>query len=339
MAIGDVLPFRRWIGSARTVFRRRVESRVYTRSGSILRYVKVGAIVLVVAAIFYYPVGMLMVHRINDDTGYTVPTADQTEGGSRAVAMAAALITREIDETPWVANSPWFLPSSLLDNMPNFQVGMFYALSRFAMEMTDTLGRTRGSSQVDPDLDKASGLLKYDGTIWLWEPSTSLMPTASAEKQYAAARKALVRYNQRLAKGEAVFDRRADNLIAFLDRVSADLGSQSAILDKRAMESDAGWWDTLADDIFYGTKGRLYGYYMILRELETDFADVITEKKVDAAWAQTLESLRTAAGMDPLIVSNGENDGLFAPSHLAVQGFYLLRARTRLQEVSNILFK
>jgi hypothetical protein len=30
-------------------------------------------------------------------------------------------------------------------------------------------------------------------------------------------------------------------------------------------------------------------------------------------------------------------DGLFVPSHLEVQGFYLLRARTQLREVANIL--
>jgi len=227
----------------------------------------------------------------------------------------------------------------MLEYMPNFQMGLVYALSRFAIEMTDVLGRTRGSSQADPDLDKASGLLKYDGTIWVWEPSTSLMPTASAERQYLAGQKSLVSYNQRLAKGEAVYDKRADNLIAFLARVSSDLGSASAALDARAMGSNAGWFDTQADDVFYATKGRLYGYFQLLREIGIDFQEIIAEKRVDAAWAQMLGSMSTAATMEPLIVSNGANDGMAVPSHLAVQGFYLLRARTQLKEVENILLK
>ncbi len=108
--------------------------------------------------------------------------------------------------------------------MPNFQMGLMYAMSRFAISMTDVLGRTRGSSQADPDLDRAVGLLKYDGTIWIWEPRTSLMPTASAERQYVAGEKALMAFNRRLADGQAVFDRRADNLITFLwqiERISA----------------------------------------------------------------------------------------------------------------------
>lgn len=295
--------------------------------------------VVVLFLVLYYPVGMMLAHKVNDDVDYQTPAEFQVEGGSRAVSMAAALIDREVTRTKWVANSPIIFPSSLLDNMPNFQMGLIYAMSRFAIEMTDALGRTRGSSQADADLDKASGLLKYDGTIWMWEPRTSLMPTASAERQYVTAERALMAFNRRLGDGRAVFDRRADNLISFLSRVEADLGSSSGALDARAMESNAGWFDFKADNIFYATKGRLYGYYMLLRELGADFESVLAEKNVGNVWAQMMQSLRIAADMDPLIVANGANDGFFVPSHMAAQGFYLLRARTQLREVENILLK
>ena len=52
-----------------------------------------------------------------------------------------------------------------------------------------------------------------------------------------------------------------------------------------------------------------------------------------------LESLRQAAGLDPLVVVNGATDGAVMPSHLASLGFYLLRARTQLREIVNILQK
>ena len=303
------------------------------------RVVRIVLGLLLAVFLLYYPLGMFLAHEVNDDVRYSVPPDQRLPNGSRAVAMAIALIGRETEQTAWVANNPWFLPSSALDNMPNFQIGLIYALSRFAIEMTDSLGRTRGSSQADGDLDKASGLLKYDGRIWMWEPSTSLLPTASAEKQYQSAKRSLERYNQRLNDGAAAFDRRADNLISFLERVGADLGSASAAIDARATSSSAGWFDTKADDVFYATKGRLYGYYLLLRELGVDFKDVIAEKKAQSAWQQMIDSMRTAAEMDPLIVSNGANDGLFTPSHLEVQGFYLLRAYTQLREVANILLK
>lgn len=300
-----------------------------------------GRIVLLVVVVLglYYPVGMMLAHQINDGIDFQAPPEFVVAGGSKAVSVAAALVDREVNDTKWVANKPFVFPSSMLDNMPNFQMGVIYAVSRFAIEMTDALGRTRGSSQVDADLDRASGLLKYDGTIWVWEPTTSLMPTASAEKQYRAAIAALVRYNQRLASGKAVYDKRADNLINFLDRVAADLGSASAALDQRTVESNAGYLDAKADDTFYATKGRLYAYFLLLREIGDDFSGVIAEKAVDNVWQQMMANLSTAASLDPLIISNGAADGLIMPSHLTAQGFYLLRARTQLREVSNILLK
>ena len=50
-----------------------------------------------------------------------------------------------------------------------------------------------------------------------------------------------------------------------------------------------------------------------------------------------LFSLRQAAELDPLIIVNGAPDAAFMPSHLPAQGFYLLRARTQLREISNVL--
>jgi hypothetical protein len=39
------------------------------------------------------------------------------------------------------------------------------------------------------------------------------------------------------------------------------------------------------------------------------------------------------------VVVNGDPAGQLLPSHLAAQGFFLLRARTQLKEVTNILLK
>ncbi len=301
------------------------------------RMVKLGAAAVVVAAALYYPVGMAVVHTVNDDPAFA-PT-DVNPGEARSVAMAAALIQREVIDGHWVPNDPFFMPTAGLDNMPNFQLGMIAALSRFTVEMSDQLGRTRGSSQVDPDLEKAVGLIKYPGNVWIFNLSTSFMPTASSESQYKAARRALLSYNQRLAAGKAVFEKRADNLIATLDRISSDTGSASALLDRRIQQGGGLIFDRTSDDVFYQTKGRLYGYYLILRELGHDFSSVIKDKELNTAWDQMLDSFQTAATLDPLVVSNCDPDAMICPSHLASQGFYLLRARTQLQEVANILLK
>src|SRR3546814_5432659 len=99
--------------------------------------------------------------------------------------------------------------------------------------MTDQIGRTRGSSEADRDLDKAAGLLKFPGDVWIYDLSTSFLPTASSESQYRSARRALLAYNDRLAAGQAIFERRADNLLGTIERIAADLGSASSTLEER----------------------------------------------------------------------------------------------------------
>ncbi|MEP2828587.1 DUF2333 family protein [Parvibaculum sp.] len=300
---------------------------------------KRAGLAILIIILLYYPIGMFVVHKVDDDIDFAPSAADSVDGGSMAVAYAAGLIDREVNQNNWTANDPFFQPGVLLDNMPNFQQGMMSALARFGFELTDQLGRTRGSSEADPDLQRAAGLLQYPGNVWIWNPSVSLAPRASSESQYRDARSRLLTYNARLAKGEANYDIRADNLLATIERFAADIGSSSALIDRHLAEQAGSFFDSDADDIFYFTKGKLYGYYMVLQGLGTDFDPIIKERNLEKPWNEMMGSFRKAALLDPWVVTNGAPDAQFQPNHLAMQGFYLLRARTQLREISNILLK
>jgi hypothetical protein len=295
-----------------------------------------GAVLLLGAA---PPAGMAIVHRIDDDLAFDAGATDLPPGSSRAVAAIAALVHRETDVNRWVANDPWFMPGHWLDNMPNFQQGMFAALARATAELRDRLGRTRGTSQEDPDLREAAGLLQFPGDKWIVDLATSPWPQATSEAQYRRARKALLAYNARLAAGGAAFERRADNLLETLDRIALDLGASAAGLDRRIAEHGGRPFDPGADDIFYTIKGQAYGYAMVLRGLGRDFETLLRDRGVAPLWNQMLESLGHAARMDPLVVMNAAPDGVLFPSHLAGQGFYVLRARAQLREITNVLAK
>ena len=310
----------------------------FRASGPVKKSVTGGIVAAAVLVALYYPVGMIMIHQINDDVTYSPPETEIPKGGSFSVAAAAGLIAREVETSRWTANDPWFLPGTALDNMPNFQQGVISALARFAFELTDQIGRTRGSSQTDPDLQEAAGLLQYSGTKWVFDFSTSLAPTATSEAQYRKAMRSLTKFNKRLSEGNAVFDRRADNLLATLDRMALDLGSSSAALDNHIAEH-GGLFDFQADDIYYNVKGQLYGYTILLREIGRDFENVVAERELAKSWTLMMKSFEHAASLDPLVILNGSPDGQLMPSHLAAQGFYLLRARTQLREITNILLK
>jgi len=311
--------------------------KFFGRGINIGRVITLSALSLIFLVCLYYLLGMAVIHKIDDDVDFQPNQSNP--GESRTIAMAISLIDREVNKNGWVANDPFFMPGYLLDNMPNYQQGIIYAISRFAMEMTDQIGRSRGSSEVDSDLDKASGLLKYPGTTWIFDLSTSIAPTASSEAQYKSAMRSLISYNKRLAEGKATFDKRADNLQATLRRFTADLGSNSAAISEH-LASSGGWGiDSKADNIFYSSKGRLYAYYLLLRELAADFRDVVSGKELSASWNLMLESLKQASHLDPVVIANGQPDGAIVPSHLASLGFYLLRARTQLREIIDILEK
>ncbi len=291
------------------------------------------------ALFLYYLIGMLWIHKVDDALSFTPTENNLTTGGSRAVEVTAGLIDREINQNRWTSNDPFFMPASLLDNMPNYQQGIISALARFSFELTDQIGRTRGSSQTDEDLQNAAGLLQYSGDVWSWDPTVSLLPTASSEKQYEKARKSLIAYNKRLAEGRAVFEKRGDNLLATIDRIALDIGSSTAVIDKHIAEHSGAYVDFEADDLFYGFKGQAYAYYMILNALSQDYESLIRERELGNAWGQMLGSFRSVVELDPYVISNAKNDGQLFPNHLAVQGFYILRARTQLREISNILLK
>jgi hypothetical protein len=292
------------------------------------------ALVVLLVLILYYPVGMIMVHRINDDPSFDV--ADAPQGASKAVALAAALIQREVGETSWPANDPFFMPGYALDNMPNFQHGIQQSLARFTTEMADQLGRSRGSASADPDLTDARGLLNYAPDVW-YVSSASL--AANSESQYLKAMDKLISYNNRLAAGKATFEPRSDNLLGTMDRIGKDLGAASNAIDQQIDEHAGDWFDLHADDVFYYNKGLLYGNALLLRDLGVDFKSVLDERGAGKIWQRMLDSMIEGASLQPLIVTNGPPNALLEPNHLASQGFYLLRARTQLEELTDILQK
>ncbi len=284
----------------------------------------------------YILIGMAVVNRIDDHLN---PSVSPPAGGSYTVSMVSYLTGREVNTNGWTPNDPVFKPGWWLDNTPNFQRGIIGALSRFSFELRDQLGRTRGSSAQDSDLEAAAGNLSIDPNRWVLDFSTSFLPITPSDTYYREAVNQLAAYNARLASGEAVFERRSDNLLATLDRIALDLGASSAALEGYISEHSGGFLpDGGADDLFYQVKGQVYAYTLLLDALKLDFSDLITGRDIGNIYEELQQSMAAAAALDPWVVANGATDGLLV-NHLSMQGFYLLRARTQMREITNILLK
>jgi hypothetical protein len=284
---------------------------------------------IIAAALLGYGSAVMLSETIDDDGEFAVGPVAERE--SRAVAMAAKLVFREVEQHKWVANDPFFQVTWALDNMPAFQQGIVTAASRFAHAINEA-GERAGPPDIN--LERAIGYFKYPGNVWMFDPSTSWAPTASSEKQYRAAARNLVLYNEVLGSGEAMFDRRPEALRLLLTRIGADMDAAAAELDAHMAEGRSALFDTRADDVFYAIKGRLYAYSLLMRELGGDFAPLLGQGTRAAAWHAVLDSLRRAAALEPLVVMNGAADSALLPSHLAAQGFHLLHARSRLAAIA-----
>ncbi|HXG81977.1 MAG TPA: DUF2333 family protein, partial [Sphingomicrobium sp.] len=148
-------------------------------------------------------------------------TPAQTCRRSLIVDATAGLVDFNVNQNAWISSMllyklglfgiPWER-TPFFDNKAAFQRGVNQAIRRTTIELVDTLGRVRGTSQIDADLQKARGNLQFDEETWYFglRPFGPKTPTPSF---YRSAIGDLKAFNARLEKCEAVFDARADNLL------------------------------------------------------------------------------------------------------------------------------
>jgi hypothetical protein len=270
-------------------------------------------------------------------------------GRSYIAAAASELIDFNVNRNLWISSNPFYKAgflflidwdrTKLFDNKAAFQRGVHQAVQRTLTELADTLGRVRGTAAVDPDLSAARGNIQFDQYTWILNPFSTrpFGPTTTTPVYYRNARASLLRYQDRLVACSASFDVRADNLLQFLDRIAADIGSTTATLMERADSHHSGWFDTRADDLFMFAKGQMYAYHGILAAARADFREVVQFREISAIWDNMERHIEEAIRLSPLIISNGAEDGWIMPSHLTTLGFYILRARSNLVEIRSVL--
>lgn len=279
-----------------------------------------------------------------DGTGGTpAQPAPQTCKRSEIAAVSAFLVDFNVNQNAWISSMlasklgffgiPW-RNTPFFDNKAAFQLGINQVLRRTTTELVDALGRTRGTSRIDQNLQDARTALAWDETAWYVGLRGPTRPTPSV---YRGAIRSLNAFNDSLEKCQATFDARADNLMQFLDRIAGDMGSTTDILRGQIDASDAGWFDPRADDRFWFAYGQLYAYHGILEGARSDFSGIIRERNLTALWDIMDTQMRDALNMQPWIISNGNESSFIFPSHLATMGFNLLRARSQIVEVRSVL--
>ncbi len=264
---------------------------------------------------------------------------------SAIVTVVADLTDTNVNQNIWISSSLIYKlglfgvdwdHTPFFDNKASFQRGANQVARRLAIELADNLGRVRGTSSINNDLQDARGNIQFDEGTWYFgtDPLGFKTPTPN---YYRSAVESWRKFNSSLETCAAVFDARADNLVQLLDRMASDLGNTSDILRRRSEEYNAGWFDTRADDRFWFAYGQLYAQYALLQATRADFVDVIRERNLTAIWTEMEKQLQGALRIQPAIISNGSEDGWIMPTHLATMGFYILRVRSNMVELRSVL--
>lgn len=268
----------------------------------------------------YYTVGGWATDKIDKNTAFLYP---RTPNGLEIVDASAALIKREVDDHMWTANLPFVFPGYVLDNMPQFQKGIIKTVHLTVKTLADYADNAA-------ELESAEKLLSYPANIWLLSKTENLSLAPSSGAQYRKARQALLKYNESLNAGETL---QPHLLLEILSELEADSRKISNSLEKQVREHGTDWVDFKADEVFYDCQGRLYGYYVILKALGTDFKEEIVAADVYGKLTSVLKTLEDSLRLEPLVIRNGQIDSLTAPNHLVAMNYYTVKVRSQLKDL------
>lgn len=291
---------------------------------------------VIVAVVFtivflYYPLGGWL---INDTS--TPSFQPENSKSLSTIDSLNFLINQEVHHKIWTPNLPIMFPSYFLDNMPNFQLGVLSAVGNTASALNKFSFNTV-SSTAHEDLNKASELLQYPGTIWLFSPQNSLMPATSSSTQYKKGRRLLKNFNSSIAEGKTNIPLDEANFIITLKYIKKDLSSLVKNTSSHIRENQDSWLDFKSDDVFYDGFGKIYAYAQITKGLGHDFKDILVKHDIYGTWSSLLKILDETSSFEPWIVRNGKFQSSFTPNHLLVLGYQASRAVNYLNIIINKL--
>lgn len=281
---------------------------------------------LVVVPLFlllYYAVGSWATHNIDKNPGFKVATPEK---GMALTSTVAALIKREVDDKMWTPNLPVIFPGYVLDDMPAYQTGILRSLR--------VMVRALAGKYDSEDLNHAAEFLDYPPNIWLLSKTENLSLAPSSGAQYRKARKALLRFNNENIQA-GVSDTAV--LAGLLQAVEKGIGAEIAALEIHVRENSSDWTDNKADDVFYGSQGALYGYYILLNALAEDFKGQILDNGQYEAWTSACKTLENGFSLSPSVVRNGGPSSLLAPNHLLALAYYAAKAQYQISKMAAVI--
>lgn len=297
-------------------------SRRHTKS-SLRKMKKWKSVSLVVALIicFYYGLGALISSKIYNRLD--IETNVNARKGQNIVSSLAYVIKTQVDEQAWTPALPPIFPAAILDNLPNFQLGVKESANFFIKKVAKRYN--------DENLKKAGQLLDYDADIWLFSQNKEDKLSPGSAKQY---RKALAHIEKSLKQQKNASELLTDeNFLYLLKSVNKYLNNKINFLNSYIQEHNSEVLDLKADDVFYNTQGVIYTLHYMLTALSKDYQHQILAAEQYEEITSVLKFLTQASELSPIGIKNASPNDLYEANHLIYLAYYLTQAQNRSQKI------
>ena len=192
---------------------------------------------------------------------------------------------------------------NVTDNVNNFQLGVLEVTRRAVVQLAERISRTGSTDSFNRNLENSMNWLMVKADRY-WFPSP--------EAKYKESLDELKLYRDELMLGDASFHTRADNLIPLLSAFEDLLGSSDENLVKTEEADGTEIGFLKADNYFYYAKGVATAMASILEAIHHDFEKTLINRHGEELLHHAIVSCRTAASLDPWVVTNGALDGILA---------------------------
>lgn len=275
--------------------------------------VRVGQILLVIAAILAYPAMAVMSHKLDDSS---VVLDEGRYWAVPDVGVMSILVSRELDGPGWVTDKHRWRPQARLTALPAWQDSLLEALGDHGRLLSSLI-----DARKDEDLLAAVRLLGLPD-------ETTMTP------RLQAANEALARYDDRVAGGVALAPQGAAHMLARLGLTDQWASAEHAKLVEIANPGDGWIASTEAIRAVYSAKAKAHFAHEVLKASGEREAALLARHGAEGAFRRTVRKWQHAANLRPLFVSNQGSDGVIGANHPAILAFHLEEARTAQAELA-----
>lgn len=283
---------------------------------------KISSIIFFVIVFLYYGLGAYVSSNLNNNLDYKIKTTNQR---NTTLSLIYSLKS-QIDDAPWTPSLPLIFPASILDNLPNFQLGVKDGIKHYIKQLS--------ALYLDSSLKEAGTLLDYSPDIWLFSQDKNDKLSPGSAKQY---RKALGRITDFSNVENILYPLTTENLSYQLNSINKLLDKQIINISKHSTEHCTDIFDNQADDIFFYTQGILYSTYYYLTGLSKDYQDLIVATNTYNDLTSALKQLKNAINLSPVIIKNSSPENVYSANHLLYLSNYIAKAQNKLYQISKII--